>query len=70
MPCFCFVFEWLFRKYKMAIDHLVHQSIYDPKCEVSGNKGEQNCKHVQTDACVRTLIKDNESRLKQFRLTY
>jgi len=31
---------------------------------------EQNCKHLQTDACIWTLIKINQAELKQWRLAY
>jgi hypothetical protein len=37
---------------------------------LSGNDIEQNCKYLQIDACIRALIKTNEGKVKQLRLTY
>jgi len=36
----------------------------------SGSDIEPNCKHLQTDARARTLIKDNQARLEQLRQAY
>jgi hypothetical protein len=30
-----------------------------------GNNIEQNCKHLQTDACVRASIKTNQAKCKR-----
>jgi hypothetical protein len=34
---------------------------------VAGNDIKQNCKHLKTDAHVRTKIKNNQAKLKQLR---
>jgi hypothetical protein len=35
---------------------------------VLGNNIEQKCKHLQTDACIRALIKNNQAKLKYLKL--
>ncbi len=37
---------------------------------ISGNHIEQNCQHLQTDACIRALIKINRAKFRQLRLAY
>ncbi len=73
-------------KKKMFRHHLLSfpdQFKFSPSCQtwahsikifyaivISGRNIQPNCKHLQTDARVRTLIKDNQAKLNQLRLAY